>query len=180
MPAEVGLAAFHRLQKRNLLDGSSTPTEIESALREPLEVGGRALRYRYPVMKARFVAAAMERLNVEQPPTGAGKAVRDWLMGFDGIGPKTASWITRNTLGCDEVAILDIHVVRAGLLMGLFSGNERVEKNYFDMEAKLIEFTKAAELRLSTFDSIIWYYMRELSQFARCAVSSIALRREWV
>lgn len=34
------------------------------------------------------------------------------------IGPKTASWIVRNYRKSDCVAIIDIHIHRAGLLAG--------------------------------------------------------------
>src|SRR6267154_4970876 len=48
MQAEVGLAAFERLRARGLLDGIASVSCIEAALREPLTVGLRRVRYRYP------------------------------------------------------------------------------------------------------------------------------------
>lgn len=166
MPAEVGLAAFHRLRNGDLLNGNSSQEQIENALAQPLSVNGRMLKYRYPRVKARFLSAAMARLNVETPPLYSGVELRNWLMTFSGIGPKTASWITRNFLHSDDVAILDVHIVRAGLLMGLFSPNHSIEKDYFQMEERLVTFSRSINVKLSKFDSMIWCYMRRLNALA--------------
>ena len=172
MPAEIGLAAFTRLRELGLLSGAGVESEIESALREPLKVRGRFVRYRYPRTKAAFVAAAMRRLSEDQAPTGSGRQLRAWLLEFRGIGPKTASWIARNSLGANDVAILDVHIVRAGLLMGLFSPRHTVQKDYFRMEARLIDFARAVGVKLSEFDSMIWCYMRKMNRLAIEALSA--------
>src|SRR5581483_10147625 len=80
MPAEVGLAAFERLRDQGLLAGRIDQARIEKALSDPLRVHGRSVRYRYPRTKARFVAEAMQRLNVETAPNGSGKELRNWLL----------------------------------------------------------------------------------------------------
>jgi N-glycosylase/DNA lyase len=170
MPAEVCLAAYRRLRDRNLLDGLSNEDHIRTALTEPLQVGTRSVRYRFPRTKASFVAAAMERLNAERAPVDSGLRLRDWLLGFRGIGPKTASWIARNAIGADDVAILDIHIVRAGVLMGLFSRKQSVEKDYFAMESRLVKFAGAIGMRLSRLDSIMWCYMRQMNRMALEAI----------
>jgi N-glycosylase/DNA lyase len=175
MAAELGVAAFDRLRERGLLDGERDAEEIETALCEPLTIQGRQLKYRYPRTKARFVAEAMRKLRVEQPPRESAVALRNWLLSFPGIGPKTASWITRNHLHSDEVAILDVHIVRAGVLMGLFTPTQTVEKNYFDMETRLVEFARMVGVSLAKFDSMVWWYMRELNQMALDAVSALGL-----
>jgi thermostable 8-oxoguanine DNA glycosylase len=94
------------------------------------------------------------------------------LLTFPGIGPKTASWITRNSLHSDDVAILDIHIIRAGLLMGLFSPKHSVQRDYFDMEARLVAFAHSAGVSLSRFDSIIWCYMRQMHEMVMNALLS--------
>ena len=170
MPAEVGLAAFHRMRDRGLLDGKASLDEIESALSEPLTVASRRVRYRYPHTKSRFLAAAMQKLNLQPAPPHTPIELRSWLLTFPGIGPKTASWITRNSLHSDDVAILDIHIIRAGLLMGLFSPKHSVQRDYFDMEARLVAFAHAAGVSLSRFDSIIWFYMRQMHEMVMNAL----------
>jgi N-glycosylase/DNA lyase len=175
MPAEVGLAAFRRLRERGLLDGRCAQGVIESALAEPLAVSERRVKYRFPRTKARFVSLAMQRLNVEAAPTKSGRGLRDWLLTFYGIGPKTASWIARNAVHSDEVAILDIHLIRAGVLMGLFSPRQSVQRDYFRMEERLVSFARIVGMRLSRFDNMVWCYMRQLNRLALDAVAGMEL-----
>jgi hypothetical protein len=54
-----------------------------------------------------------------------------------------ASWIVRNWLGSNDVAILDIHVIRAGKRMGLFSTIGRVEQHYLKMERRVLDLAVA-------------------------------------
>jgi len=174
MPAEVGLAAFERLRDRGLLNGTVPVSAIEDALREPLAVGGRHVKYRYPGVKSRFLSAAMERMNREPAPAHCPLALRGWLLTFPGIGPKTASWITRNFMHSDEVAILDVHVIRAGVLMGLFSARSKLPRDYLRMEERLVAFACALGVKLSKFDSVLWCYMRRLNSLAIDALGGTA------
>ncbi|MGK7863061.1 hypothetical protein [Falsiroseomonas sp. E2-1-a4] len=64
-------------------------------------------------------------------------------MRLNGIGPTTASWIARNWLGAASVAILDIHVIRAGQLIGLFEQEVRLPRDYFGMERRFLDFAEA-------------------------------------
>jgi N-glycosylase/DNA lyase len=175
MPAELGVAAFHRLRERSLLDCTNIGDKIEQALAEPLVVNGRHLKYRFPRSKARFVCAAIMKLNQETPPTDSAHNLRSWLLTIPGIGPKTASWITRNTLHSDEVAILDVHLVRAGILMRLFSPSHSLQRHYFEMEARLVAFACAIGLKLSQFDSMVWCYMRRLNLMALDSLKGMEL-----
>jgi thermostable 8-oxoguanine DNA glycosylase len=85
-------------------------------------------------------------------------------MGLPGIGPKTASWIVRNWTGTDEVAILDVHVLRAGQLMGLFPREIKLPRDYGRLEQIFLEFSKALNVRASLLDAIIWREMRILTR----------------
>lgn len=171
MPAEIGLAAFERFKDRRLIRASVTETELYAALIEPLNVDGKTVRYRYPRQKAGFIAAALKRLGVETAPADE-LEFRDWLVTFKGIGPKTASWITRNWLESDRVAILDVHLHRAGLLIGLFEPDETIAKHYQQMEGKLVKFASAIGVRLSELDDLVWRYMKNLNRHAIGLVES--------
>lgn len=97
------------------------------------------------------------RLVEENPPaTEEPKRFRDDLMRIPGIGPKTASWITRNWLGSDDVAILDIHIIRAGLLIGLFDRGQTVPRDYSAMEERFLSFARALNVRPSLLDAVMW------------------------
>ena len=52
-------------------------------------------------------------------------ALRDWLLAIPGIGPKTASWIVRNRTGSSAVAIIDVHILRAGTSAGSVQATAR-------------------------------------------------------
>jgi len=167
LPAEVGLAAYDRLKSRGFLGASSCrQEEICAALTEPLMVRGRSVRYRYPKQRSQFVAEAIDRIGRESAPLSDDLALRDWLLTFTGIGPKTASWITRNFLGSDNVAILDIHIFRAGLLAGLFRPNQTVTKHYTLLESRLVCFSRALGVRLSILDALMWGQMRDMGPVA--------------
>ncbi len=167
LPAEVGLAAFQRLKQRGLFSRPRfSESRIESALMEPLPIRGRQVRYRYPKQRSHFIAEALKRLSSEPTPLADDLALRAWLLTFKGVGPKTASWITRNFLDSDNVAILDIHIYRAGVLAGVFRPEQNVVRDYNDLEARLIQFARALNVRLAVLDTLMWSEMRQMSSFA--------------
>lgn len=160
IPAEVGLAAFVRLRDHDALNGDVTEAELTKQLSEPLQVGSRSICYRFAAQKARYLHAAMRRLATERAPMASGRQLRDWLTELPGIGLKTASWVARNTLDADDVAILDIHILRAGALAGFFDPELTVERHYRALEDRFIEFSQCLRVRPSELDSVIWMEMR--------------------
>jgi N-glycosylase/DNA lyase len=167
IPAEVGLAAFYRVRDAGLLDGS-LPSEgvLYDALSEPLIIKGRKVRYRFARQRSAFLSEALNVLDNSAPPTESHLDFRDWMLGIKGIGPKTASWITRNWLDSDEVAIIDIHIYRAGLLMNLYDSSESPSTRYFLMERKFLSFAKRLGLRPSFLDALIWRQMKNAGSMA--------------
>lgn len=158
--AEVGLAAYQRLRARpdkELLDFD----RCCELLLEPLDVGGRAVRYRFANQKARYVAGAMAGLNGIPDKLGDIE-LRDALAGLPGIGLKTASWVVRNWRGSDAVSILDVHIIRAAEGLGLFGEDWRVSKDYRLMERAYLAFCRAIGARASILDSVMWMTMRQL------------------
>ncbi len=159
IPASVGLAAFRRLQSLGLLAGVPTESEVFELLSQPLDIGGRQVRYRFAKQKAYYVSEALYRLSAELPPLSSGRALRQWLIQLPGIGFKTASWVARNWLDADDVAILDIHILRAGALARFFEDNLTVERNYLELEEQFIRFAQAIGARPSELDAVIWFEM---------------------
>lgn len=161
MNADVGMAAFRRARERGLLSRSSSEQEILDALLEPLRIRGREVRYRYPGQKAKYLSLALQKLYSEQAPESAGAVeLRKWLLGFQGIGLKTASWIVRNFLCSDQVAILDLHVVRACRMMGVFDSSHDVVRHYLEMEDSFLGFCRALDTSAALLDALIWDQMR--------------------
>lgn len=160
---EINVAAWERLKAADVLRVDPPDAdEIEKLLREPLTVDGRQIRYRFPHQKAERLAAALRKLGELDLDLKDTVDLRDQLMRLPGIGPKTASWIVRNWAGADSVAILDVHVIRAGQLMGLFPQQVRLPKDYSKLEGRFLEFAKALAVPPSLLDAIIWREMRIL------------------
>lgn len=160
IPASVGLAAFDALRTRGAFSGEAPDEDtLYEWLSIPMRVGERTIRYRFARQKAKYLAAALARMGAEEAPTDSGRALRDWLLATPGIGYKTASWIARNWLDADDVAILDIHLLRAGLLAGFFPHDLTVERHYLQLEAKFLEFSNGLGVRASELDAVIWWEM---------------------
>lgn len=160
IPARIGLAAFEHLKRKGALN-SAVPgeTDLLAWLTEPMMVDGRAVRYRFAAQKARYLAAALKALSTSPVPMESGRALRNWLTALPGIGPKTASWIARNWLDADDVAILDIHLLRAGVLGGFLDPALTVERHYLELEAQFLTFSRGLGVRASELDAVIWLEM---------------------
>lgn len=169
--AELATAAFNACRKAGLID-SLEPDEAvwASQLQKPLTVNGKLHHYRYPNQKARFIAGAMQYLRERRLENLSGKNLRDRLLEIKGVGPKTAGWVVRNLLDSDEVAILDIHLIRAGQLCDLFEPKQKVERDYFQMEARFIEFCNALNVRPAVLDCLIWDQMRAYGPIVQAAL----------
>jgi thermostable 8-oxoguanine DNA glycosylase len=159
---EMNRAAFERLRELGMLDGEQADeAAIEEHLRQPFLLAHRSVRYRFPRVKARYLHAALNRLAGETPGTLSAEAFRRWLISFPGIGLKTASWITRNHLDCEDVAVIDIHVFRAGVIMGLFRAGHKLPRDYFELERRFLAFARAIGADPRRLDVLIWCQMRE-------------------
>lgn len=156
MPYELALAAYNELHA-HVLSHAATPSEqeIEAVLVRPLRVGASMRRYRFPHQRARRLAAALHYVHTGDSPTSP-LDIRDWLMGAPGIGPKTASWIVRNRWPEAPVAILDVHVLRAGARAGVFPEGTRVQSAYRHLEALFVAWAKEENIRPSDLDATIW------------------------
>lgn len=168
LPFEVGLAAYAAVREAGLLASGSSPgaADIEPILRAPLRVGRAWRRYRFPAQRASRVAAALEFLDRECPPEDP-VAIRDWLLAAPGIGPKTASWIVRNHYDCDDVAILDVHVLRAGVLAGVFDAAWSPARHYALIEGFFLSWANYGRVRAADLDAVIWSEQVELARITR-------------
>jgi N-glycosylase/DNA lyase len=165
--AELATSAFQACAGANLIsERAVAAASWEETLSRPMNVNGKFIRYRYPRAKAKYLASAMTYLREKSIDVSSGRAMRDSLLPIPGVGPKTAGWVARNYLDADDVAILDIHLIRAGLLCDLFNPNQRIERDYFAMEARFIEFCGRLGARPAVLDCLIWEQMRVLGKTA--------------
>lgn len=175
---ELGIAAYHHLLKNGVIEGDSSVNNIEELLKQPLIVGSKKIKYRYPSQKAKYISSAIELLNTNQPPNNDARALRNWLISLPGIGYKTASWVVRNWLDDDEVAILDIHIHRAGVIAGIFSASENVSKDYLSMEERYIAFSKGIGVPASILDNQIWNEMRKTPGIVRHMLIELGVNKD--
>lgn len=172
IPAEVGLAAYVRVRDSGMLTVIPVSEDtLRRLLEEPLHINGRVVRYRFAAQRSRYLAASLAILSSVAPPSHA-RELRDWLLRLPGVGYKTASWITRNHTGSDKVAILDVHIHRAGLLLGIFSRQQRLACDYLKMESAFLSFAHAMGVSAALLDAIMWREMRWASENARRALGS--------
>ena len=157
---EMGLAAFNHLRHNRAIEQARSINIFESLLKEPLNVGGKLIRYRFPKQKAKYITAALAYLDAKSPPLDSGKSLRNWLTAIPGIGNKTASWIARNWLDAQDVAIIDIHIHRAGVIIGIFNPNDDVSKDYLRMEECFLRLAEGISIPSNILDHQIWNDLR--------------------
>ena len=151
--AESAAAAHHVVLELLTTDPEPSADIIEHLLRQPLP-GGHG-RYRFPRQRASRIADALRSLHAECPPEGPHE-LRDYLLGLNGVGPKTAAWIVRNVTGCADVAIIDIWLVRALTSIGIFRPGWRVERHYHRFEETFLQYAGYGNVQPGALDLCIW------------------------
>lgn len=167
--AEVGFAAFQTLKEQGLLSQSAAiqknlQNDIYHILSSDIILNDKKVRYRFAHQRAERLSDSLKKIVTDDIPDDD-ITFRNWLLTFNGIGPKTASWITRNWFDSDNVAIIDIHIFRACTIMGLFTGNEKIDRDYFKLEKLFLQLVNAMNVCASKIDVIIWSQMRALSGY---------------
>lgn len=166
LKSEIGILAFKRMVSENLIRSGVEYDAVHKVLTEPFNYQERLVRYRFPNQKSKFIHSFLNRSDIETIPKNSDLELRNWLLTVKGIGPKTASWITRNYMDSENVAIIDIHIYRAGLIMGLFTKYLDVNKDYFNLEKKFIQFCNKLKVETSKMDALIWLQMKESNHLA--------------
>lgn len=159
---EVATAFFERLRANGaFVKGAAVPeAALFAMLDKPTAVRGQPHRYRFPAQRARRLHRAMKDISKIAFNEADPIIFRDQIQALNGVGPKTASWIARNWLDTDQIAILDIHVLRAGWLLNLFDRNCRLPRDYLELESRFLSFAKNLRVRASVLDGVMWHDMR--------------------
>ncbi len=172
MPFELANSAFQRLREEGVFetDARWSADQIEILLLLPLLVEGKPRRYRFPKQRAERLALALASLrpyrNLSDEPK-ADRALRDLLLAIPGIGPKTASWVVRNRRASNDVAIIDIHLARAGIVAGVFHPSWRIERDYPLFEEAFLAWSRQAKIAPRFLDACIWGILARDSTAAR-------------
>lgn len=168
VPFAVGNAAFEALRHAGVfkLTRTWTAQRIERELLKEIPVGGRRARYRFPHQRSQRLASALDFVR-DRPIPRDDRQLRNDLLTIDGVGLKTASWVVRNFRASDDVAIIDIHLVRAGVVAGVFNPAWRLPRDYELFELAFLSWAAHAGLRPRLMDSVIWSALARDARGAR-------------
>jgi N-glycosylase/DNA lyase len=139
--------------------------ELGAAKFDPRRRDGSLRRYRYPQRKAELIAAAVGWTHQFGPLaerlTGltCERERRRWLCECPGLGPKSASWLLRNTGFAKDLAILDVHVVRAMREAGRLD-NLRLPRDYLALERRFLEWCEEVGASAAALDLFLWEWQR--------------------
>jgi thermostable 8-oxoguanine DNA glycosylase len=161
MPADLALAAYWRVRECGILATTPAACDIEKILERPFLIEGNERKYRFIRQKARYLSACLEMLQRFDVPQDDYQ-FRENLAELPGIGLKTASWIVRNMRPQCDIAIIDVHILRAGRTIGLFPGTWTPQKNYLELERRFVSFAHALDVAPTMLDALMWDYMRRL------------------
>lgn len=168
---QMAFAAFTRCRERALLTGALvSEADLCAALSEPMNVPSRdkPVRYRFPISKAHRLAAAIEHLSANSPPSvDDPRQLRDWLTRLPGVGPKTASWAVRNLTRSDVIAVIDIHIRRAGIAAGVFDPAWKLPRDYRIFEEAFVAWAHVGAVNTADLDACIWSSLASLGRGAR-------------
>jgi N-glycosylase/DNA lyase len=166
MKAELGMLAFERLRDLYLLEPGVSAEELETALAIPFLSNDKRVKYRFPKQKAKYLNHFLNRPDLDQIPVDNDLLMRKWLTSIKGIGMKTASWITRNWLDSQHVAILDVHIYRAGLIAGFFEFGSSLINDYEELEKRYLTFSNELKVNAANLDSLMWLQLKEVNDVA--------------
>lgn len=165
---EMTLAAFDAVKRSGLLHADAcTAAALEAVLRQPmfLQSRSRSALYRFPVQRSQRVAEAKQIVESDPPPADLdARELRRWLTRLPGVGPKTASWIARNVLQSSDVAIIDIHVHRAGVVAGVFDTQWRLPDHYEHFEDAFCSWASHGDVPAWQLDLCIWHQLASASR----------------
>ena len=165
LPAETSLAYFRKMKSTGFLCGTRSLEEVMNFLSEPVFVGTTSRRYRFWKTKAKAIWSIMSQhrnhIDALERSNLPALQMRNKLAELPGIGLKTASWICRNWMDCDEMAVLDIHILRALSNLGCNIPSIQQPKHYLAAELQFLALAKSLQLPAKTLDLVIWAIGRQ-------------------
>jgi len=87
-------------------------------------------------------------------------AAREWLVeNIKGLGYKEASHFLRNVGLGEELAILDRHILKNLVLLGVIEEvpNSPTKRIYLEIEKKMMAFSREAGIPMGHLDLLLWY-----------------------
>ena len=132
----------------------------------PPRSDGSLRRYRFPQRKAELLVGARRWLRQRDATlpdvlrdTADERERRRILCECPGIGPKSASWMLRNIGLAQDLAILDVHLLRA-LAAGGRVADARLPRDYEVVEVAFLEWCRELDAPPAAFDLFVWEWQR--------------------
>jgi N-glycosylase/DNA lyase len=146
--------AVQRLDRKCMMAGG-TPSEIQEEL-----VG-----VRFNQRKAEYISLARlkfcERsLRATLAGFAGPQAAREWLVeNVKGLGYKEASHFLRNIGLGEDLAILDRHILKNLVLLGVIDEvpSSPTKRIYLEIEKKMSAFSQKAGIPMGQLDLLLWY-----------------------
>jgi thermostable 8-oxoguanine DNA glycosylase len=141
--------------------------ELERPQFSPLRNDGSFRRYRFPSRKAFLVAGAASWVNRHRPlaewlrAIGSEEGRREFMCQCPGVGLKSASWLLRNAGLAQNLAVIDIHVLRALTAAGRING-VRLPHDYLAVENQFLEWCAELAAPPAAMDLLLWEWQRAL------------------
>ena len=152
------------------LDDATLRCVLESRLSkprfEPRRSDGSLRRYRFPARKAKLIVDARRWLRSHVSLSESLEAMqcerdrRAFLCTCPGVGPKTASWLLRNVGLATELAILDVHLLRALTNSGRIRSAVRLPRDYEEVEQAFLGWCDELNADPAAFDLFVWEWQR--------------------
>jgi len=123
---------------------------------------------RFKYKKAKYIVEVRELFKVDGKITlrkeiekyGSPYEIREWLVeNVKGMGHKEASHFLRNIGKGKDLAILDRHILKNLVLIGVIEKipDSIPPKKYIEIENIVREFSKEIEIPLDHLDIVLWY-----------------------
>ena len=183
---EVALKFANVIKDENILtdykfinDIHILENKLEEIFTTPQNIENSMIRYRFPKTRAKYIAYSLfflensggikNILNNSQSTIDIRKFI---VKNIKGVGPKQASHFLRNIGFSNNIAVLDVHILRYMSIQGVISENYKAIsslKVYEYLELKLIKFLKFILAPIGFIDQAIWIVMRVYQrEYVKC------------
>jgi N-glycosylase/DNA lyase len=173
---ELARSATTVIRRLRPFDSAWTHARLRCALQrelakpqfEPPRQDGTLRRYRYPARKSWLIADAVIWVRTQGGLRNALAARateverRSWLCECPGVGLKTASWILRNCNWARNLAILDVHLLRA-LREAQIIGAPNLPRDYELVEHAYLRWAEQLGACPAALDNFLWDIQRARS-----------------
>jgi len=170
---ELARSATDKVMSMGPFASEWAPTELRSAIRrelsaaqfDPRRKDGTLRRYRFPNRKADLLVRAREWVRAAGSVSeylatlSTDRVQREWLCSCPGFGPKSASWLLRNTGYASRLAILDVHILRAMEDAGRLPAAS-LPRDYELVEECFVAWCDELGASVSALDLFLWEWQR--------------------